>query len=152
VTYTRYVDDLVFSRGIPIPFFMRQEIRRFITEAGFAVNHRKSTVRSRQMGTVFVTKIGMREDSAESGEAKPAILVFPQKKRRRIHGIIQSYLTKELWNESPEVIRGIIAEFLHYYKQVVIPTKTDAKTFALCKEFERVSEPYRKDYTKKKKR
>jgi hypothetical protein len=152
VTYTRYVDDLVFSRGIPIPFFMRQEIRQFIADAGFAVNHRKSTVRSRHMGTVFVTKVGMREDTDESEDAKPAILVFPQKKRRRIHGIIQSYLTKELWNDSPEVIRGIIAEFLHYYKCVVTPTRSDAKTFALCKEFERVSEPYRKDYKKKRKR
>jgi hypothetical protein len=104
------------------------------------------------MGTVFVTKVGMREDTDESEDAKPAILVFPQKKRRRIHGIIQSYLTKELWNDSPEVIRGIIAEFLHYYKCVVTPTRSDAKTFALCKEFERVSEPYRKDYKKKRKR
>ena len=150
ITYTRYVDDLVFSRGIPIPFFMRSEIRQFITDAGFEVNHRKSSVRSRAMGTVFVTKIGMRADKSASEDAHPALLVFPQKKRRRIHGIIQSYLATPYWNDSPEVIRGVIAEFLHYYKHVVIPTKTDAKTFAMCREFEQVSEPYRKDYTKKK--
>ncbi len=150
VTYTRYVDDLVFSRGIPIPSFLRREIRQFILDAGFEVNHCKSSVRSRRMGTVFVTKIGMGQNEGAVTEASPALLVFPQAKRRRIHGIIQSYLTENFWNDSPEVVRGVIAEFLHYYKHVVTPTKTDAKTFALCKEFERVSDPYRKRYKEKK--
>lgn len=149
VTYTRYVDDLVFSRGIPIPFFLRQEIRQFIEDAGFTINHKKSTVRSRDMGTVFVTKIGMEKDVTASDKSAPAILVFPGKKRRRIHGIIQSYLTENFWNDSPEVVRGIIAEFLHYYNHVVTPTKTDAKTFALCKAFEQASDKYRKRYKDK---
>jgi hypothetical protein len=146
VTYTRYVDDLVFSRGMPIPSWMRAEIRQYIAEAGFPVNHRKSRVLSRDMGTVFVTKVGLR--SAEDGKA---VLVFPQKKRRRLHGIIGSYLTEPFQRDDPETIRGLVAEFIHHYKHVGRPTESDKKTFALCKEFERVSEPYRKDYKKKRK-
>jgi hypothetical protein len=149
ITYTRYVDDLVFSRGIPIGVGTRSEIRRYIEEAGFAVNDRKTTIRLIDMGTVFVTKVGMRRGECTDERKNPAILVFPQKKRRRIHGVIQSYLATPFWNDSPEVIRGIIAEFLHYYANVVTPTKTDAKTLALCKEFEAASNEYRKRYPEK---
>jgi hypothetical protein len=161
VVYTRYVDDLVFSRGTPIGEGIRSDIRQFIEDAGFMVNHLKSHVRWRAKGTIFITKIGMHEPEADVKvtsdeetykEPNPAILVFPQKKRRRIHGIIQSYLEGYKWNDSPEIIRGIIAEFIHYYKHVVTPTKTDEKTLALCKEFEKVSAPYRKRYKERPKR
>jgi hypothetical protein len=156
ITYTRYVDDLVFSRGILISIDTRREIRNYIEEAGFEINHRKSRVLARKMGTVFVTKQGLGEsmeeelmgdeDAEESGKNLPAVLVFPQKKRRRIHGIIGSYLAPKFWNDAPEVVRGLIAEFLHYYKNVETKTKTDAKTFALCKQFLEASHGYRRRY------
>jgi len=151
ITVTQYVDDIVFSRGIALDRVTRRMIRDIFFDAGFQVNHRKSRVLKRSMGTVFVTKQGLRSPT-DSGEEKNAVLVFPQKKRRRLHGIIKSYLVPgrdapfALWNDEPEVIRGLIAEFIFYYKNVATQTATDRKTFALCKEFQMVSEKYRKPY------
>ena len=152
ITITQYVDDIVFSRGIVIGSTLREKIREIFVDAGFQVNHRKSKVLKRSMGTVFITKQGLRSPVHSNEEKRDAILVFPQKKRRRLHGIIKSYLvtgkngTFALWNDEPEVIRGIIAEFIHYYKNVETPTATDMKTFALCKEFQEVSDKYRRRY------
>lgn len=145
VTYTRYVDDLVFSRGIAIPSEVRATVRRFVEEAGFDINHRKSRVLSQAMGTTFITQVGMRLPAA-SHATSLNVLVFPQRKRRKLHGIIRSYLATPMQNDAPEVVRGFVAEFLYYYKRVVNPTMTDAKTFALCQEFQKVSGPYRKRY------
>ena len=151
ITYTRFVDDLVFSRGISIPYWVRREIRRFLTEAGFGVNDRKSLVRDRTMGTVFVTKVGMRVERDADTDAK-AILVFPQKKRRRLHGIIGSYLATPFQRDDPEVIRGLVAEFIYYLRNVEEPTESDKKTLAKCKEFQRVSDRHRKRYQGKRPR
>lgn len=159
ITFTQYVDDYVFSRGIPISSDVRREIRGIMHGAGFEVNHRKSKVLMRSMGTVFVTKVGLRPLIQLGEPSKPgaSVLVFPQKKRRRLHGIIQSYLKRGaddqplLLNDSPEVIRGLIAEFIYYYKKVEVPTETDKKTFALCKEFQKASSKYRKRYKQRRK-
>ena len=125
VTYTRYVDDLVFSRGIPFSPETTRQINRFIEDAGFSINHLKTKILKRSQGTVFITKVGMRTNPDDpQGQS---ILVFPQKKRRRLHGIIKSYLATPFQNDSPEVVRGIAAEFLYYYKLVVTPTKTPRK-------------------------
>lgn len=150
ITYTRYVDDLVFSRGIVFSSTTRKEIERFIHEAGFTVNRRKTRILNVDQGTVFVTKVGMRV--AAEQEQSSLVIVFPQSKRRRLHGIIKSYLATPFQNDSPEVVRGLAAEFLYYYKLVDNPTKTDEKTFVLCKAFEQASEKYRKDYKKKSKK
>lgn len=158
ITYTRYVDDLVFSRGVLVSEQVRKEIRTLIINAGFMVNHRKSKVLMREMGTVFVTKVGLGESVKETTSTcddtkiiptTPATLVFPQKKRRKLHGIIGSYLATPFQNDAPEEVRGVIAEFLHYYKHVVTPTETDVKTFGLCKKFQEVSDEYRKRYRDK---
>lgn len=149
IIFTRYVDDLTFSSKEFISAKMRKDIRWIIESAGLTVNHRKSQVRVRSMGTVFITKLGLRTEKEQK-----AVLTFSQKKRRRLHGIIQSYikpippregsLTKlPSYNyDSPEVVSGVIAEFLHYYKNVAEPTATDRKTMALCKQFEIAAEPY----------
>lgn len=153
---TRYVDDLVCSSQEFISSDIRKDIRKMIGEAGFEVKHLKSFVLKRSMGTVFVTKLGMRVENVGKEEEKgqKGILTYPQKKRRRINGILQSFLKpipkKEgdisklsgYQNDSPEVVSGMIAEFLHYYKNVKKPTESDKKTFALCKEFEQIATPY----------
>jgi len=130
IAFTRYADDFVFSRNKPIVGEIREDIRRCITRAGFHVNHRKSKVLSREMGTVFVTKMGLRNDPGKG----TAILVFSQKKRRRLHGMIGSYLVGR--TDWPQKVKGFISEFIYYYKNVVVPTATDRKTFGLCKKFE----------------
>ncbi|MEK7115609.1 MAG: hypothetical protein AAB862_01540, partial [Patescibacteria group bacterium] len=116
----------------PIIGDIRRELRRRITHGGFKINHRKSKVLSREMGTVSVTKVGLRDDTfTVKGEA---VLVFPQKKRRRLHGMIGSYINGQM--DWPEKVGGLVAEFLYYYKNVGEQTATDCKTFKLCKEFE----------------
>lgn len=130
IVYTRYVDDLVFSSERIITTEQRKEVRRFIDEAGFAVNHRKSRVLTIEQGTIFVTKVGL-EQQPEQDNAR---IVFPQKKRRKLHGIIKSYLTMQM--DWPEKVSGFVAEFLYYYKKVPQKTATDRKTFQLCKAFE----------------
>ncbi len=130
IKYTRYVDDLTFSRALPVLPEMRREIRARLLTADLYVNHRKSKVLSREMGTVFVTKLGLEEVEGES-EAR---LVFPKKKRRRLHNLIRTYLAG--WQNNPEIVSGSLAEFLYYFKEVEKPTLRDHKTFALCKDFE----------------
>ncbi|MBU6388472.1 hypothetical protein KGQ72_01170 [Patescibacteria group bacterium] len=134
ITYTRYADDCVFSRHKPIIGDIRRNVRECIARAGFEVNHRKSKVLSREMGAVFVTKIGLRNRTGKEDGSETAKIVFSQKKRRRLHGIIGSYLTMQM--DWPEKVSGLIAEFIHYYKNVDESTATDRKTFALCKLFE----------------
>lgn len=171
VIFTRFVDDFVFSSGTFIKSETRKDIREILTRAGLEINRKKSFVLKRSQGTVFITKLGMRlehvaqarnESEETIGEIPDkkkisvGILTFPQKKRRRLHGILQSYLKpvfpKEgsvsklpgYWNDSPEVVRGIMAEFIYYYKNVEHPTATDEKTMSLCKQFEKIAGPYLK--------
>jgi hypothetical protein len=138
ITYTRYADDLTFSRRVIIGEDARREIREIIQKAGFRINHAKSKVLSIEMGTVFVTKIGLRFN----GDL-PAILVYPQWKRRKLHGIIGSYLAGPDVFDWPEKVSGYVAEFLYYYKKTRTKTATDVKTFARCREFEREWRKYR---------
>lgn len=130
IEYTRYVDDLVFSSTAPISSDMRKEIRRLISEAALAVNHRKSRVLALSQGTVFITKVGVSQPSEDS----PKKIVFPQRKRRRLRNEIIKYLNQQ--TDWPEKVSGLIAEFLYYYKNVSKKTATDHKTFALCRAFE----------------
>ena len=137
IRYTRYVDDLVFSSAQEIDAGKRREIRKFVTNALFTINHRKSKVLDRSKGTVFVTKVGLEQQPGSD----IARLVFPQKKRRRLHGAIQSYLVGQ--KEEPKIVSGLVGEFLYYYKTVQEKTATDWKTFALCKAFEAEWAKYR---------
>ena len=53
---------------------------------------------------------------------------------------------EKLWNYEKVTAPFKEGNFIYYYKNVVTPTETDRKTFALCKEFEMVSDKYRKSY------
>ena len=130
ITYTRYVDDLVFSSESLIGAETRRRIRRIIESGGFTVNRRKSKVQAIAIGQVSITQIGL----AFEGEGMPARYVFSQRKRRKLHGIIHSYLTYGM--DWPEKVSGYVAEFLYYYKNVAVKTATDRKTFELCKRFQ----------------
>jgi len=149
ITYTRYVDDLVFSATFFIGRVTRRKLRAIIEKSWFRVNHRKSRVALQSMGPVSITQSllerpfdlelfrGRRPPTSanmqqESGAAHPH-LVFPQKKRRKLHGIIHSYLSGEM--DWPEKVSGYVAEFLYYWKNVSVKTATDRKTFALCRAF-----------------
>lgn len=131
ITYTRYVDDLVFSSPSFFGAGTRRHIRAIITKSGFAVNHQKSRVNLLTMGQVSITKLGL-ELVREAHYPKTRI-VFSQAKRKKLHGIIHGYLTFRM--DWPEKVSGYVAEFLHYYRQTREKTATDRKTFALCQRF-----------------
>ena len=58
ITYTRYVDDLVFSSPArPIPKVLRRKIRHIIGAAGFSVNHQKSRLLKRGQDAIEITGI-----------------------------------------------------------------------------------------------
>ena len=90
ITFTRYVDDLVFSSGIPISEEQRKQIRCFVNGAGFEINRRKSKVLFLIQGTVFITKVGLEYQPGE----EDARIVFPRYKRRDLHALIGSYLAE----------------------------------------------------------
>jgi len=149
IVYTRYVDDLVFSATFFIGEETRRQLRLIIEKSGFQVNHRKSRLELLSMGSASVTKMGLNrpfdlelfrghrpptpENMQREMHTGPPLLVFSQRKRRRLHRIIHSYLTLEM--DWPEKVSGYAAEFLYYYKQVAVKTATDHKTFALCRQF-----------------
>ncbi len=162
VVIGRFVDDLVISRGTLISSDARREIRMMINDAGFQVKHLKSKVLKRSMGTVFITGLGLRsppreDDVEEDGVImEEGILVFPRKKRRRIEGAMKSYLKPVpprlgsgtslpgYWNDSPEQVLGLAAEFVHYYSNVRTPNKSDERTMNLYKQFLEVAKPHLK--------
>lgn len=132
ITYTRYVDDLVFSAKHFIGRETRGRIRGIIERGGFSVNHRKSWVRLHSMGQASVTKWGVERQS----DGTSIRITYPQRKRRLLHGIIHSYLARNM--DWPEKVSGYVAEFLHYYKQAERTgalTATDHKTMELCQQF-----------------
>ena len=145
LVYSRYVDDLVFSSSTIISSERRGLLRQFIVEAGFHVNHRKSKVLDRSMGAVHITKVGLEESKTGT------VIRFPQKKRRRIEGMMKSYLAQPFQQDKPEITRGMIAEFLYYYSQVT-PTASDERTMKLCRKFNETSAAYRKRYKEQVKR
>lgn len=127
--YSRYVDDMVFSREIPVNGDVRREIRDAVQHAGFRVNRRKTKVLCVGMGSVWVTGVGL----TSSQGSHLLRITFSQKSRRKLHGMIGSYLKGQF--DNPEFISGHVAQFIYYFNQVE-PTATDLKTFRLCKEFE----------------
>ncbi len=162
VIYTRFVDDLTFSRGFPIDKKICDYIRRVVNEAGFELNNWKTQFGQRTKQTVFITKIGLRADPStliteeeitpetEFLPTQPSILTFSGKKRRELRNIIQSFFalasapqgkTAMYWNDQPEKIRGMIGEFVQYYRHVGSPTKSDWALRRLCREFEKEAGP-----------
>ena len=84
----------------------------------------------REIGTTFVTKVSLRQPIG-GNPMKEGVLVFPTEKRRRLHGMIGSYLSEQ--TDWPEKVSGFVAEFIYYHKNVKVPT-VDRKTFRLCRE------------------
>ena len=130
IMYTRYVDDLYFTSATIISSETREGIRAILKEAGFNLNDLKAQILQVSMGTVFINNWGVRHEQGAN------VLVFPQATRRKLHGIIKSYLEGPHIFDHPEVVSGYVAGFIAYWKAVKVKTKTDQKTMTLCKLFE----------------
>ena len=139
IIYTRYADDLVFSGKQKISKHFRSRVRSIlqgcsIYNNSLHVNHKKSKVVNLYKGPVTITGLKLRKDL---GEIK---LVFPQKKRKKLHGLINSFINRGTVGKGR--VAGYVAEFLGFYnvvKSLKQVTKSDEKTLALCREFRRSS-------------
>jgi hypothetical protein len=59
LTYTRYVDDLMFSSRHVITTEIRRRLRQVLTDAGFRINDKKAKVYDLRKGPVVVNGIGI---------------------------------------------------------------------------------------------
>ena len=59
LTYTRYVDDLMFSSQCVITEEIRKKLRQILTDAGFQINDKKAKVYDLRKGPVVVNGIGI---------------------------------------------------------------------------------------------
>jgi hypothetical protein len=78
ISYTRYMDDLTFSRGSGYPLakyrlgpLTRKTIRRHIEQAGFKVNHRKSGLYDLKHGAVTITGLELSYREVVSWPSRP---------------------------------------------------------------------------------
>ncbi len=128
--YSRYADDLVFSSQKPFWPRERREIRRRVERVGFVVNDRKSKVLSIEQGGIPITGFALEQGTGG--------LVFPQKKRKKLQGMLRTFLRVGEGNHHE--IRGHIAHFLEYYKTVLeqndgVITASDNKMLAMITAF-----------------
>jgi hypothetical protein len=130
LSFTRYADDLVFShRDQPIFPSLRKEIRKMIASSGATVNHRKSRFLDRDKGVVFITGFGINS----TGE-----VVFPQKKRTKLRGMLRTALQNRAWGlERVRVIQGHITHYREYLKvRGISYTMSDYWMVSLVERFE----------------
>ena len=81
--YSRYLDDLTFSSPEPITDGVRRMIRQVIEQAGFQVNHRKSTLLDLKRGPVVITGVGLEYRYRQS-----ARLFLPRHYFKRMNGLL----------------------------------------------------------------
>ncbi len=62
LTYTRYLDDLVFSSSWPMGQMTRKKICKVIREAGFEISSKKAQVLDLKKGPIVINGIGLRDD------------------------------------------------------------------------------------------
>lgn len=131
-TYTRYVDDLVFSRGRAVWSDMRKRIRSIIADAGFEVKHGKSRVLCRDQGVVTVTKVGL---APGDGAAR---LVFGRAKARQLEGALGRYEKRPEFT-NPNKVAGLVGQFIYFTKMKNEHTQSEIALLHRCKDFERVA-------------
>lgn len=142
IVYTRFVDDLAFSKATPLTQIERRHIRSLIEKAGFAINHRKTYVLSIDVGEVTLTGMTFKRSPSPFDAHVP---VYPLVKRRRLEGILKSYIPDKngVWHmDWPKKCVGVAAGFIEYlrtrYGNLSQPdtwTNADRKTYNLCRKF-----------------
>ena len=101
LTYSRYLDDLVFSgKQQAISSQIRREIRQIIAEADFEVSHHKSRVLDLAKGPIFINGIGLRLN----GE-----IFIPRSFVNKLHGLLHRATTVGGVNWA--VIEGMMGVF-----------------------------------------
>lgn len=100
LTYTRYLDDLIFSSRRRITEAQRRYIRTVIAEAEFQVNHRKSTLQDLAKGPIVLNGIGI---------SRGGRIFLPRHYLRKLRGLLHRALTKG--DVEPQTIHGMMGVF-----------------------------------------
>lgn len=127
LTYTRYLDDLVFSADEPIGDKKRQAIRRVIAESGFQISHRKSQVVDLKKRPIEINGIGL---------AWPGRIFLPRHFLAKIRGLIYRASTKG--DVPPEKVYGYMGVFRSVSGKNGPFNKTERKVFRLYNDYRRL--------------
>lgn len=127
ITYTRYLDDLLFSSPAPIGKRFRKEILSVIREAGFEHSRSKSMVVDlAENGHIVVNGIGLRV----TGE-----IFVPRGFRRELYTRMRNHSN---WDESgAETIAGLMGAFYAIAPPYRSASKSERRIIEMFREFKR---------------
>lgn len=101
ITFSRYLDDLLFSSSkVHIGKRKRKEIRKIIEDAGFQINHRKSAIYDLRKGPAVINGIGL-----EFGGR----IFLPRHFLKKIKGLLHRAITKKDVDQNK--INGVMGVF-----------------------------------------
>lgn len=85
ICYTRYVDDMLFSRNEPIGKALRWQLAQVVEEAGLQIQHSKTQVLDLKKGPCIINGIGVR---------LPCNTFMPRAKLRKLRGMLYLFAKK----------------------------------------------------------
>lgn len=135
ITFSFFLDDLLFSSNITIGKVKRKQIRECVESFGFSFSHRKCAVYDRDRGPIIVNGVGL----APNGR-----LFVPTMYLKRFRRTARAYLAGDP-TVSFEVVGGLYG-FFRYLRKINArrgfwPNETEAKNIAL---FGEAQEEYRR--------
>jgi len=135
ISYTRYLDDLVFFSNDPIARDERSTVRKIVTEASFIINERKTVLRDLTKGTVSVNGVGVDIHGN---------IFTPRKFTASLKGLLHKVLvTKAVVPNG--VINGNVQVFLQALSaNSRMPNRTEQKVLKLCHQYLRQQEEIRR--------
>jgi hypothetical protein len=141
--YSRYLDDLTFSSREPISDNIRRMIRDVIEQAGFTINHRKSSVLDLHKGPIVITGVGL-----EWRERKSARLFLPRHYLKRMRGLLHLALKGDP-RVSRSEIEGLMGVFYGVFGRKHNPDKKFIEFTATEEKFLHMYRLYRAKYNQR---
>lgn len=126
LTYTRYLDDLVFSSWSPIGSRKSARIRKAIKESGFRINFSKTGMHDVTQRPVIVTGIRLGivtppQEHVHWADFAGTSMFIPNKLLSRLEGMIHAYSRgADISVSQIEGTMGVLREF-HRYEFPVYP-------------------------------
>lgn len=126
ISYTRYLDDLIFFSNDPFRSAEKTFIRNVVVHAGFSVNDRKTVQRDLTKGSVSINGISVDIDGN---------IFINRKFTASLKGLLHKVLFLNA-NISEDRVSGKIQVFLQgLAANGRLPNKTEAKVLKLCHHF-----------------
>lgn len=106
ITYTRFLDDLVFSSNTNIGTRKRRRIRQIITDAGFRINHPKSDVFDIYKGPVMIN--GMMINKSGKVWISPGFI-------NDLYELLENHVCERIWE--PAIVEGKMGVLTHILRK-----------------------------------